>query len=418
MEKGIDVAKWNGNIDWNRVKLDGVKFAVLKVINKQRRTEESFERNYNDASKVGIPLDVYNYSYATDVQTAISDAKLVVSTIKGKKIEYVWMDVEDNCQKNLGIKLINMIAAYQEVIEKAGYKFGVYTGLAFYNSYIKPYASHIKCPFWIARYNKGYTEMDFDEQPLESKKPSISHTLLGWQYTSSGKVDGVNGNVDLNIKYTDKKEELPILRKGNKGYYVGYLQEKLNNLGYNCGNVDNNFGSKTLEAVKSFQSVNHLTVDGVVGPKTWLKLSDKPISNPIVTYSLAKDGNTLISANFKVSEFKSNDGADEILIDIAFVKNYLQKIRDHFNVPININSGYRTVSHNKRVGGTKNSYHMKGQAFDIAVKGKSPEEVAKYAYQIGVHGIVQYNTFVHVDSRSNTYYARNDNGKVTTVSKF
>ena len=68
------------------------------------------------------------------------------------------------------------------------------------------------------------------------------------------------------------KEELPILRKGNKGYYVGYLQEKLNSFGYNCGSVDKIFGSKTLAAVKAFQKAQNLVVDGVVGPKTWAKL--------------------------------------------------------------------------------------------------------------------------------------------------
>lgn len=416
--KGIDVAKWNGIIDWNRVRIDGVKFAVLKVINKQRQTEAAFERNYAGATKVGIPLDVYNYSYAKDVQTAISDAKLVVSTIKGKKIEYVWMDVEDDCQKALGMKLINMITAYQEVIEKAGYKFGVYTGSAFYNSYIKPYASHLDCPFWIARYNKGYTAMDFDENPLEVKKPSIVHKLWAWQYTSSGKVDGIEGNVDLNKKYEGKKEEFPILRVGSNNVYVGYLQEKLELLGYYNGKQDRIFGDKTKQAVERFQSVNGLKVDGIVGPNTWAKLSDKPIENPIVTYSLAKDKNTKISANFKVSEFKSNDGADEVLIDTAFVKNYLQKIRDHFKAPVTINSGYRTASYNKKVGGAANSYHVKGQAFDIVVQGKTQEKVAKYAYQIGVPGIVRYNTFVHVDSRSTPYYAINNNGSVTKVSKF
>ena len=68
------------------------------------------------------------------------------------------------------------------------------------------------------------------------------------------------------------KEEFPILRKGNKGYYVGYLQEKLNSFGYNCGSVDKIFGSKTLAAVKAFQKAQNLVVDGVVGPKTWAKL--------------------------------------------------------------------------------------------------------------------------------------------------
>ena len=68
------------------------------------------------------------------------------------------------------------------------------------------------------------------------------------------------------------KEELPILCKGSKGYYVGYLQEKLNLLGYNCGKVDRIFGIKTLEAVKTFQVEHNLIVDGIVGFKTWAKL--------------------------------------------------------------------------------------------------------------------------------------------------
>ena len=68
------------------------------------------------------------------------------------------------------------------------------------------------------------------------------------------------------------KEEFPILRKGSKGYYVGYLQEKLNSIGYNCGKVDKVFGPKTLEAVKAFQAERNLSVDGIVGPKTWKEL--------------------------------------------------------------------------------------------------------------------------------------------------
>lgn len=68
------------------------------------------------------------------------------------------------------------------------------------------------------------------------------------------------------------RSEFPTLRKDSKGYYVGYLQEKLNSFGYNCGKVDKIFGSKTLAAVKAFQKAHNLVVDGVVGPKTWAKL--------------------------------------------------------------------------------------------------------------------------------------------------
>ena len=138
----------------------------------------------------------------------------------------------------------------------------------------------------------------------------------------------------------------------------------------------------------------------------------------IVTYSLKTDGEKQVSKNFKVKEFKCKDGSDTILIDVDFVKNFLQPIRDHFGMSVTINSGYRTASYNIKVKGAKNSYHVKGQAFDIVVKGHTPLEVAKYAQQLGIKGIIQYNTFVHLDSRLNKYWARNDNGKVTVKSGF
>lgn len=201
MKKGIDVAKWNGTIDWKKVKASGTQFAVLKVINKQGRTEESFEKNYAGTMAQRIPVDVYNYSYATSIQKATQDANAVLAHIKGKNVGYVWMDVEDKIQMGLAMTLIDMINAYQSIIERAGYKFGVYTGLYFYNTYIKPYRSSVHCPFWIARYPSGAV-MDMTMEPRKDKKPVISpHELLGWQYTSSGRVDGIQGNVDLNIRY-------------------------------------------------------------------------------------------------------------------------------------------------------------------------------------------------------------------------
>lgn len=138
----------------------------------------------------------------------------------------------------------------------------------------------------------------------------------------------------------------------------------------------------------------------------------------VLTYSKQRDGNLSLSANFKVKEFACKDGSDTILIDVDFVRNYLQNIREHFGAPVTINSAYRTSAYNTKVGGAKNSYHTKGQAFDIAVKGHSPYEVAKYAQALGINGIIQYNTFVHVDSRATKYWARNDNGKITVKSSF
>lgn len=135
-------------------------------------------------------------------------------------------------------------------------------------------------------------------------------------------------------------------------------------------------------------------------------------------YSLKKDGETNVSPNFKVKEFKCKDGSDEILLDSSFIKLKLQAIRDHFNKPITINSAYRTIAYNKKIGGAANSYHTKGRAFDIVVHDIPLDEVCRYAASIGIKGIIRYNTFVHIDSRDNQYFARNNNGKVTKVNGF
>ncbi len=201
MMKGIDVAKWNGNIDWNKVKAAGVEFAVLKVINKSNKTEEAFVRNYAGAAAQGLLIDVYNYMYTITETAARTAAKAVVNTLAGRKVGKVWADAEDTCLKNKGIKLIRILNAYKEVIEAAGYEFGVYTGLSFYNSYIKPYKDYIDCDFWIARY-PSTKDMTINMAPAASKKPAICHNLWGWQHSSRGRVPGISGYVDMDICYT------------------------------------------------------------------------------------------------------------------------------------------------------------------------------------------------------------------------
>ncbi len=201
MMKGIDVAKWNGNIDWAKVKKAGVEFAVLKVIDKSNKTEASFVRNYAAAVAVGMPIDVYNYLYTITEAAAREAAKAVVNTLAGRKIGKVWADVENVCLKNKGIQLIRIINTYKAVIEAAGYEFGVYTGLSFYNSYIKPYKDYIDCDFWIARY-PSTKDMSIAMDPPASKKPAICHNLWGWQHSSRGRVPGISGYVDLDICYT------------------------------------------------------------------------------------------------------------------------------------------------------------------------------------------------------------------------
>ena len=121
----------------------------------------------------------------------------------------------------------------------------------------------------------------------------------------------------------------------------------------------------------------------------------------IRTYSLKKHGSTKLSEHFTVREFTCSDGSDEIRIDPKLV-DYLEKIRSHFGEPVRITSGYRSPAYNAKVGGVKNSYHMKGMAADIVIDGVKSKEVAQYAETIGCGGIGWYEArnFTHIDTRS------------------
>lgn len=138
----------------------------------------------------------------------------------------------------------------------------------------------------------------------------------------------------------------------------------------------------------------------------------------IKTYSIKKDGNTNLSANFKVREFRCKDGSDKVLISDDLVK-LLQKIRDYFGKPVTLNSAYRNATYNAKIGGASKSQHVNGNAADIVVKGIKPEDVAKYAEYImpKTGGIGLYPTFTHVDVRTNRSRWKNF-GKEVGVSGF
>ena len=132
----------------------------------------------------------------------------------------------------------------------------------------------------------------------------------------------------------------------------------------------------------------------------------------IESYSLAKDGEKKLSANFKVREFACGDGSDSVLIDEELVI-VLQRIRGHFGKPLHITSGYRTASHNAAVGGSKSSQHLLGRAADFWVEGVDVATVAAYVEALlPTHGGVgrypkdakhpnRKTGWVHVDTRAN-----------------
>lgn len=159
------------------------------------------------------------------------------------------------------------------------------------------------------------------------------------------------------------------------------------------------------QTIKSTRAVHDLIL-------VYLKGSDSTVK----TYSVKKDGSTYLSENFKVKEFACNDGSDTVLISDELVE-LLQKIRDHFGVAVVINSGYRTSAYNKKVGGVSNSQHVKGTAADIVVKGVDPLAVGQYVeYIMPDHGgIGVYQTFTHVDVRSNRSRWDQRSGKEVVV---
>ena len=116
-----------------------------------------------------------------------------------------------------------------------------------------------------------------------------------------------------------------------------------------------------------------------------------------------KEDYGLVSPHFKAKEFQSKDKSKYLLISTELIE-VLEKIRSHFNKPVIINSGYRTPSWNSKVNGASNSYHCKGMAADIVVKGHSSKEVAKYADSImDQGGVIRYTNFVHIDVREERY---------------
>lgn len=219
------------------------------------------------------------------------------------------------------------------------------------------------------------------------------------------------GEMDKEDKMDQSEGTTAVLKKGSQSEQVKQLQQRLFIIGYKPGTADGIFGEKTRQAVISFQTDAGLSADGIVGKDTWTALEK------IKIYSLKETGSKNITANFKVKEFACKDGSDTIIIHEDFVQK-LQQIRNHFGRAVNINSAYRTREHNKREGGSSNSYHIKGRAFDLAIKGVNPNDMARYAQSIGINGIIRYPWGIHVDSRPKRYWAVNNGSSAVTVKGF
>lgn len=124
----------------------------------------------------------------------------------------------------------------------------------------------------------------------------------------------------------------------------------------------------------------------------------------IKSYIMDTDANESVGKYFKVKEFACKDGSQVVFID-EYLGSILNILRSRVGKPVHITSGYRTPTRNKEVGGAKYSYHMRGQAADIRIEGMTAKEIAKELDRIipvGC-GIIVYDTWVHIDTRTKTY---------------
>lgn len=124
----------------------------------------------------------------------------------------------------------------------------------------------------------------------------------------------------------------------------------------------------------------------------------------IKCYIMDTDKNMNVGKHFKVKEFACKDGSQVVFID-TYLVFILDILRNKIGKPVIINSGYRTPERNAKVGGAKYSYHMRGMAADIRIEGMTAKEIAKKIDGIIPNecGIIVYENWVHLDTRSNKY---------------
>ena len=193
--KGIDVSTHQGSIDWNSVKND-IDYAIIRCGYGSDNTSQDDKQWYNNVSectRLGIPFGVYIYSYAENTTEAASEAKHVLRLVNGYNLSFpIYFDMEDKVQGALSSGMRGAIAkTFCDAIQSAGYEVGIYANKNWWENYLTDAVFNNNSWFkWVAQYNSTCTY-------------SGSYTM--WQYTSSGSVNGISGNVDMNYWYGEKR---------------------------------------------------------------------------------------------------------------------------------------------------------------------------------------------------------------------
>lgn len=200
MLKGIDISYANSVVDFDKIKATGIDFVIIRVGYGKNNIDAQFLRNIQECNRLGIPCGVYWFTYATSTEMARQEARYCLDAIKPYKVDYpVFFDLEYDSFKFAMGKDVNIDAnanalAFLEEIEKAGYIAGNYTNKDYVNRVFS--TEVLAYPTWLAYYRNNDGSV-----PNGSYQYITPHTML--QYTSRGKVNGINGHVDLNQSFVD-----------------------------------------------------------------------------------------------------------------------------------------------------------------------------------------------------------------------
>lgn len=202
MKNGIDVSEHQGVIDWTKVKAD---FAIIRAGYGREisQKDKKFDINYAGAKAAGIPCGAYWYSYAQSEEEARTEAAVCLEIIKGKQFEYpIYFDVEEQRTLKLGVdKVSAIINTFLRELENAGYFAGLYMSAYPLKNYVND-TTRRRYAVWVAHYGVS--------------KPDYNGQYGMWQKSSSGRIEGINGNVDIDECYVDYPAI--IKNKGDNGY--------------------------------------------------------------------------------------------------------------------------------------------------------------------------------------------------------
>ena len=213
--RGIDVSRWQGDINWSQVAADDVSFVMLGTRSKGA-VDPYFHRNIQQASAAGVKVGVYIYSLAMTPEMAVEEANFVLNLIHDYPVSYpVAFDMEDSTQGTLSKDELAAIAnAFCGRISEAGYYPVIYANDNWLANKLD--MSKMNYPVWVARY---------------SAKPAYQNPVM-WQATSTGAVNGISGNVDIDFQFRDFTSVIPANTwrtiNGQTYYYQNYAKQKNN----------------------------------------------------------------------------------------------------------------------------------------------------------------------------------------------